>query len=392
MGEERNTKTENTKGRYFRPVVNPKIRDGLFKEVLRKEKNVSELYELVYNETLFAKDIEIKTLDSTVLYRARYNDISFVANEDVLKEMLENSVSFAINEDANNDKLLLVLVEHQSTEDQKINTRIKEYADDFIELYNKDKEEHGEKIPTDITVKGVVLYNGRNLKAKVNKEGRLFECEGFENQTGIEIKHVNARYEALLNRFGENKKSNLHKLSYFFQEFDKEINRLNKAFNIKEVTDFNAESFDETRDELIKQKKAEIGMTAYMNARQQCKDKDMLIDELKGIKALITESERERVTMPENFWEDIERAAEEKAEKNRITQKELAGTQEKLAAAEEDATRKLKEILNSESSSEIKEIRLNDLRDTVARIVGTQRFNEILKDVSKSLSQANENR
>jgi len=66
------------------------------------------LYELVYNETLAIKDIEIQTLESTVLYRARYNDISFVSSE----ETQESSVSFVINEDTNKDKLLLVLVEH----------------------------------------------------------------------------------------------------------------------------------------------------------------------------------------------------------------------------------------------------------------------------------------
>jgi len=56
----------------------------------------------------------------------------------------------------------------------------------------------------------------------------------------------------------------------------------------------------------------------------------MLIDELKGIQALITESEKERVAMPENFWEDIERNAELKAEKNRATQEKLAGIEKTL--------------------------------------------------------------
>lgn len=61
-------------------------------------------------------------------------------------------------------------------------------------------------------VKGAVLYNGRGIKTAINKEGRLFECERLENTTGIEIQHIDARYVALTNRFGERKNSNLFKL------------------------------------------------------------------------------------------------------------------------------------------------------------------------------------
>jgi len=386
---------QKAKGKYFRPVINPKIRDGLFKEVLRRKDSVSQLYELLYDETLSVKDIEIQTLDSTILYRARYNDISFLASDGTLTELPENSVSFAINEDASSNKVLLVLVEHQSTKDPEINSRIKEYADDFIELYNKDKLEMGEKIPIDINIKGAVLYNGRNLNEQINNEGRLFEFENFENTTGIEIEHVDARYAALISRFGEHKDFDLFKLAYFFQEFDKELNRLDKEFNIKEVTELNADNFDEAQDELIKQKKAEIGMIAYMNARQKCKETNMLINELKGIKALITESEKERVTMPENFWEGIEREAELKAEKNRKTEEKLAGAEEKLAGAEEklagaerNAAKKVTDILGSKSSKEIKEMRLNDLRDTVEDTIGAIRFESILKEITANFANS----
>ena len=75
-------------------------------------------------------------------------------------------------------------------------------------------------------------------------------------------------------------------------------------------------------------------------------------------------------TIPENFWEDIEQEAEKSREESKNARRTCW-----------DATRKMKEILKSDSSDDIKEICLNDLRDTIART------GDALKDTKKFLNQ-----
>ena len=176
--------------------VNKKYKDTLFNFIFREKEHFLDLYEICSGQRLNAEDITCFDLNSDIVNRERYNDVSFLTN----------------------DNRLIFLVEHQSTVNANLAIKLGIYYFALLQLwmtlYNKVKEIHSE---TEMQVPKPELYVVYNGKAQYIKKFETFDCGQFLQ---IKVPIVNIRYDELKNKNADNY---LAGYAYFQYEYERKI-------------------------------------------------------------------------------------------------------------------------------------------------------------------------
>ena len=158
--------------------VDRRYKATLFKHIFKETEPFLDLYEGCSGRRLSTEDITSFDLDSDVVQRERYNDVSFITN----------------------DNRLIYLVEHQSTSNANLAVKLGAYYFDLLKLWI---EHMGVSIHTakEVQFPKPELYAVYNGKTPYGKEYERYDCGEFMQ---INVPVIDIHYDGLKNKSADN--------------------------------------------------------------------------------------------------------------------------------------------------------------------------------------------
>ncbi|MCL2366343.1 MAG: hypothetical protein FWC75_04765 [Oscillospiraceae bacterium] len=174
--------------------VKRNYKDTLFKYVFKERRHFVDLYEAFSGKRLSADDITCFDLDSDVVQRERYNDVSFITT----------------------DNRLIYMVEHQSTVSSNLAVKLGAYFFELLKLWieREGVNIHSEQEAMFPKPELYVAYNG---KKPLSRGHECYDCGEFLQ---IKVPIVNIRYNKLKNKHTDNY---LAGYSYLQYEYEKKL-------------------------------------------------------------------------------------------------------------------------------------------------------------------------
>ena len=169
-------------------------RDTLFKAIFKESERFLDVYEYCSGKRLKANEITRFDLDSDTVQRERYNDVSFLTN----------------------DNRAILMVEHQSTISANLAIKLGAYYFNLLSLWIKRENAniHGE---TPIAFPHPELYVVYNGKKSYNREFETFSAGDFLN---IKVPIVQIHFEKLPDKNADNY---LAGYSYLQHEYESKL-------------------------------------------------------------------------------------------------------------------------------------------------------------------------
>jgi hypothetical protein len=158
--------------------VERKYKATLFEYVFRESSRFVDLYEACSGQRISADEITCFDLDSGIVQRDRYNDVSFITN----------------------DNRLIYLIEHQSTANANLAVKLGAYYFDLLKLWTvrEGVSIHAEKKHDLPKPELYAVYNGEK---PYGKRYETFDCGRFMR---IRVPIIQIRYNRLKNKSKDN--------------------------------------------------------------------------------------------------------------------------------------------------------------------------------------------
>jgi len=176
-------------------AVGREQKSTLFKDIFKESKYFLDLYECCTGVRLNEEDITRFDLDSDVVSRERYNDVSFITN----------------------DNRSIYMIEHQSTISSNLPVKIGAYFFDVLRLWAEHENYNvhaGKQIPFP-KPEFYVVYNG---KQRYRRKHEIFDCGSFMQ---IKVPVIDIHYDNLVDK---NPNNYLAGYSYLQYEYDRSTN------------------------------------------------------------------------------------------------------------------------------------------------------------------------